>query len=113
MKVKSKITAQDALKFFDDNYIMISTLETSLERGCTEKCLSMLKQAATHHTKKSDSNDVSHILSDLNNLSDYTQHVNNNLYRNIQDGSIHQDIGYIYETLRELTKLLHSTLEET
>lgn len=38
-----KAGARKALKFFEDNYIMIHSLETKDEEGCTDKCLKMLK----------------------------------------------------------------------
>ena len=39
-----KAGARKALKFFEDNYIMICSLETREEEGCTDKCLDILKK---------------------------------------------------------------------
>lgn len=37
---------QEALNFFEDNYIMISSLESKQENGCAERCLAILRSAA-------------------------------------------------------------------
>lgn len=42
MNIKNK----EALDFFEDNYIMISSLESKQENGCAEKCLEILRNAA-------------------------------------------------------------------
>ena len=39
-----KAGARKALKFFEDNYIMICNLETKDEEGCANKCLEILKK---------------------------------------------------------------------
>lgn len=39
------IKIKEALDFFEDNYIMISSLESKQENGCAEKCLEILRNA--------------------------------------------------------------------
>lgn len=39
-----KVDMRKALKFFEDNYVMINSLETKDEKGCTDKCLEILKR---------------------------------------------------------------------
>ena len=39
-----KAGARKALKFFEENYTMIYSLETKNEEGCTDKCLEILKK---------------------------------------------------------------------
>ena len=46
----AKAGARKALKFFEDNYIMIHSLETKDEEGCTDKCLEMLKKICGNTT---------------------------------------------------------------
>lgn len=39
-----KAGARKALKFFEENYIMICGLEAKDEEGCTDKCLEILRK---------------------------------------------------------------------
>ena len=41
---KKKAGARRALRFLEDNFIMIASLETKEEEGCTEKILNILKK---------------------------------------------------------------------
>ena len=43
VSMSKKITNQEAIKFYEDNIIAISGLETASEKGCAEKCMDMLK----------------------------------------------------------------------
>lgn len=45
-----KVGARKALKFFEENYIMICGLETKDEEGCTDKCLEILRKYVEHIT---------------------------------------------------------------
>lgn len=42
--MSKKVGARQALQFFRDNIIMISSCEAKREEGCAEKCLSMLEK---------------------------------------------------------------------
>ena len=53
--MSKKVTAKKALKFFEDNLIMLASCETKEETGCTEKCLQMLR---AYVKEKSQSNSV-------------------------------------------------------
>lgn len=48
-----KAGARKALKFFEDNYIMIHSLESKGEEGCTDKCLEILKKYIKNIDKES------------------------------------------------------------
>lgn len=39
-----KVSAKKALQFFEDNFIMIHSLEAKSKKGCAEKCLKLLQQ---------------------------------------------------------------------
>lgn len=39
-----KVSNKKALQFFEDNFIMIHSLEAKDESGCAEKCLKLLQQ---------------------------------------------------------------------
>lgn len=39
-----KAGARKALKFFEENYIMICGLEAKDEKGCADKCLEILRK---------------------------------------------------------------------
>lgn len=39
-----KVSNKKALQFFEDNFIMINSLESKSEKGCAEKCLKLLRQ---------------------------------------------------------------------
>lgn len=45
-----KAGARKALKFFEENYIMICGLETKGEEGCADKCLEMLRKYVENTT---------------------------------------------------------------
>ena len=41
--MKKKVSARKALKFFEENMCMISSLEAKGEEGCAEKCFHILE----------------------------------------------------------------------
>ena len=43
--MKHKAGKRKAIKFFEDNYIMIHSLQSSEEQGCADKCLELLKKS--------------------------------------------------------------------
>lgn len=45
-----KAGARKALKFFEENYIMICGLETKEEKGCADKCLEILRKYVENTT---------------------------------------------------------------
>lgn len=45
-----KVAARKALKFFEENYIMICGLETKDDEGCADKCLEILRKYAENNT---------------------------------------------------------------
>ena len=45
-----KAGAKKALKFFEENYIMICGLETKDEEGCADKCLEILRKYVDNTT---------------------------------------------------------------
>ena len=49
-----KAGARKALEFFEDNYIMICSLESKDEEGCANKCLDMLKKYVKNIDKELD-----------------------------------------------------------
>lgn len=46
--MSKKITNQKAIKFYENNISMISSLETESERGCAGKCLDVLKSSKSN-----------------------------------------------------------------
>ena len=52
MSKKDKISAQEAITFFDNNFIMIASLENPNENGCAEKCLKMLKSIKSNNIEE-------------------------------------------------------------
>lgn len=48
--MRHKVSKQKALKFFEENYIMIHCLQASNERGCAAKCLELLKKSCKEDT---------------------------------------------------------------
>lgn len=42
-----KVSNKKALLFFEDNFIMIRSLEAKNESGCAEKCLKLLRQTVS------------------------------------------------------------------
>lgn len=49
-----KAGARKALEFFEDNYIMICSLESKDEEGCANKCLDILKKYVKNIDKELD-----------------------------------------------------------
>ena len=43
--MEHKAGKRKAIKFFEDNYIMIHSLQSSEEQGCADKCLELLKKS--------------------------------------------------------------------
>ena len=44
-----KSGAKKALQFFEDNFIMINSLQAKGEEGCASKCLEILKKYVEEH----------------------------------------------------------------
>ncbi len=47
-----------AVQFFEDNFTMISSLESKNERGCAEKILNILKKHQRENCRKEDKNNA-------------------------------------------------------
>lgn len=52
-----KVGMRKALEFFEENYLMISSLEIKSEKGCADKCLEMLRKAVANQEKEVKEND--------------------------------------------------------
>ena len=47
-----KVGVRKALDFFEENYTTICSLETKNEKGCTDKCLEILRKALSNQEKE-------------------------------------------------------------